>query len=144
MTILISHRGNIDGEFHELENTPTYIESAIKLGYGVEIDVWYINGKFMLGHDEAKYDVDYKFLMNKKLWCHAKNLDALVEMKKYDIHYFWHEEDTVTLTSKNYIWAYPGTQPIIGSIAVKPELYNENVNKCEGVCSDFIKRYKND
>jgi hypothetical protein len=36
----------------------------------------------MLGHDEPHYETDYKFLMNEKLWCHAKSLDALFEMKK--------------------------------------------------------------
>ena len=96
----------------------------------------------MLGHDEPLYETDYKFLMNEKLWCHAKNLDALFEMKKYAIHYFWHETDTVTLTSKNYVWAYPGKQPIKGSIACMPELENDNVLLCKGICSDYIKRYK--
>jgi hypothetical protein len=96
----------------------------------------------MLGHDEPQYKTDYKFLMNEKLWCHAKNLDALFEMKKYAIHYFWHETDTVTLTSKNYVWAYPGKQPIKGSIACMPELDNDNVLLCKGVCSDHIQYYK--
>ena len=63
MTILISHRGNIDGEFHELENNPTYIESAIKLGYDVEIDVWYINGKLHRINGPAK-----KFSSGDKEW----------------------------------------------------------------------------
>ena len=80
--ILISHRGNIDGKLSEYENNPNYILAAINLGYDVEIDVWFIDGKFMLGHDEPTHEVDYKFLMNEKLWCHAKNLDSLIEMKR--------------------------------------------------------------
>ena len=97
----------------------------------------------MLYHITIHYiETDYKFLMNEKLWCHAKSLDALFEMKKYAIHYFWHETDTVTLTSKNYVWAYPGKQPIKGSIACMPELENDNVLLCKGICSDYIKRYK--
>jgi hypothetical protein len=56
-------------------------------------------------------------------------------------NYFWHEEDTVALTSKNYVWAYPGKQPIKGSIAVLPERDNDNVLLCKGICSDYIKRY---
>jgi hypothetical protein len=71
-------------------------------------------------------------------------LDALFEMKKYAIHYFWHEEDTVALTSKNYVWAYPGKQPIKGSIAVMPERSNEVVSVCKGICSDVIKKYKDE
>jgi hypothetical protein len=98
----------------------------------------------MLGHDEPLYETDYKFLMNENLWVHAKNLDALIELKKYAIHYFWHEEDTVALTSKNYIWAYPGKQPIKGSIAVMPERSDDDISVCKGICSDVIKKYKDE
>ena len=119
--ILISHRGNIDGPNEVRENSPYYIMEALTMGFDVEIDVWFVDGEFWLGHDSPQYKTDYKFLMNERFWCHAKNLDALMEMKKYAIHYFWHETDTVTLTSKNYIWAYPGKQPIKGSIACMPE-----------------------
>jgi hypothetical protein len=140
--IFISHRGNINGSNVELENNPTYIEKALKLGYDVEVDVRYSDGQFWLGHDKAQYPVDYKFLMNEKLWCHAKNIEALFEMKKYAIHYFWHEYDNVTLTSKNYVWAYPRLSAIKGSIAVLPEISNGTVNGCKGICSDQIEKYK--
>lgn len=140
--ILISHRGNINGRIIDQENKPDYIEDTIRLGFDVEVDVWFKDGEFYLGHDEPQYEVDYKFLINEKLWCHAKNIDAVLEMKKYVIHYFWHEEDTIALTSKNYIWAYPGKQPIKRSIAVMPELHNDDVSQCIGVCSDYILKYK--
>jgi hypothetical protein len=140
--ILISHRGNINGRIKDRENEPSYVEDTIRLGFDVEIDVWFKDGVFYLGHDQPQYEVDYKFLVNENLWCHAKNVDALLEMKKYAIHYFWHEEDTLTLTSKNYIWVYPGKQPIKRSIAVMPELYNDDVSQCIGVCSDYILKYK--
>ena len=47
----------------------------------------------------------------------------------------------ITLTSKNYIWAYPGKQPIKNSIAVLPEIYQDNLSECLGVCSDYIENY---
>lgn len=140
--ILISHRGNINGRVESLENNPEYIRLALELGYQVEIDVWFKDNKFYLGHDEPQYEVSRTFLTNRKLWCHAKNVTALQEMMNYDIHYFWHEEDTLTLTSKNYIWVYPGKQPIKDSIAVMPEIYNDDVSQCLGVCSDNILNYK--
>ena len=62
--ILISHRGNVNGRFEDWENKPEYINDALRLGYDVEVDVWFVNGKFMLGHDEPQYETDYKFLMN--------------------------------------------------------------------------------
>ena len=140
--ILISHRGNINGRIESHENKPDYVEDTLRLGFNVEVDVWFKDGEFYLGHDEPQYEVDYKFLVNEKLWCHAKNVDAILEMKKYTIHYFWHEQDTLTLTSKNYIWAYPGKQPIKRSIAVMPELFNDDTSQCIGVCSDYVLKYK--
>jgi hypothetical protein len=142
--ILISHRGNINGKILEAENHPDYIDDTIKMGYDVEIDLWFIDGKTYLGHDKPQYEVDDKWLENRidKLWVHCKNIDSLNWIRSTVLHYFWHEEDTLTLTSKNYIWTYPGKQPIIGSIAVMPEIYNDNVSLCLGICSDYIQNYK--
>lgn len=141
--ILISHRGNINGRVPEAENNPEYIVDTIKMGYDVEVDLWVTSGSFYLGHDRPQYKILFNWLVNyqSNLWIHCKNIEALVSMKMYAFHYFWHEQDTVTLTSMNYIWAYPGKQPIERSIAVMPEMYNEDINKCVGVCSDFILKY---
>jgi hypothetical protein len=46
--IYISHRGNIDGKKPHLENSPSYIDEAIELGYDVEVDLWFVDDKFML------------------------------------------------------------------------------------------------
>ena len=129
--IYISHRGNVDGKKPHLENKPEYIDEAISLGYDVEIDVWCINGVLMLGHDNV--------------WVHCKNIEALElfnALRSY--HYFWHEEDTLTLTSRGVVWAYPGKQPIKGSIAVMPERGDDDLSKCIGICSDVIKKYKDE
>jgi hypothetical protein len=42
------------------------------------------------------------------------------------------------------MWVYPGKQPIIGSVAVMPERYDDNVSQCFGICSDVIKKYKDE
>ena len=78
--ILISHRGNIDGPNPKMENKPEYVQKALDLGYDVEIDVWLIDGNFFLGHDEPQYKIERSFLQNKKLWCHAKNIEAFYRM----------------------------------------------------------------
>lgn len=141
--ILISHRGNIEGKQPELENNPSYIDKAINLGYNVEIDLWVSNNKLYLGHDNPQYKIDSLFFDNKinKLWIHCKNIKALEWIKNKPYHYFWHEKDTITLTSQKYIWAYPGNQPIQNSIAVMPEIYNDTIKNCLGICSDYIKKY---
>jgi hypothetical protein len=81
--------------------------------------------------------------MFNKLWINCKNIEAMEWFNMIDgFNYFWHEEDTVTLTSRGAIWAYPGKQPIRGSIAVMPEIYNDNLDNCIGICSDYINDYK--
>jgi hypothetical protein len=145
---LISHRGNISGPNPQKENHPNYILNALNKGYEVEIDVWYTN-KFMLGHDKPQYEFPFDLLEKfyTKLWVHCKNIEAIVKLKNNPelnsrLNYFWHENDTVTLTSKGYIWAYPGKQPINNSIAVMPEINNDNITQCKGICSDYIEKYK--
>jgi hypothetical protein len=143
--ILISHRGNIDGKFESYENEPAYIDKAISEGYNVEIDVWMIEGVLFLGHDEPQYGVTQLWFNQRvsKLWIHCKNIEAAEWFNAIGgFNYFWHENDTMTLTSRNYIWAFPGKQPIERSIAVMPEIYNDDVSKCIGICSDYIKNYK--
>lgn len=142
--ILISHRGNINGKLSERENHPEYIDEAITAGYDVEIDMWWVDDRTYLGHDKPQYEVDDKWLGKRadKLWVHCKNVELLNWIRSTILHYFWHEEDTLTLTSKQYIWVYPGKQPIKGSIAVMPELYDDNISECSGICSDYIQKYK--
>jgi hypothetical protein len=144
MMYLISHRGNINGKIEESENRPDYIDDAIRLGYDVEIDIWVKNDILYLGHDEPQYEIPLEWLFHrkKKLWVHCKNVDAMEYIYDTDLNYFWHDVDTMTLTSKGYIWAYPGKQPIKYSIAVMPELFNDDVSHCYGVCSDYIQNYK--
>jgi len=144
--ILIAHRGNINGRVESLENEPTYIDLAIKKGYDVEVDVWCKDNILWLGHDKPDYDVDFRWVRDRlsKLWVHCKNVEAVIYFKDcgHPVNYFWHENDTITLTSLNHIWAYPGKQPILNSIAVMPEINDDDVNECLGICSDYIKKYK--
>ena len=146
--ILISHRGNILGPIPKKENHPDYVQYALDLDYDVEIDIWYINSEFWLGHDEPQYNISFDWLWKRidKLWIHCKNIKSIEYFNQSyfgdKINYFWHEEDTITLTSHNWIWAYPGKQPIEKSIAVMPEIYNDDLSKCIGVCSDWINKYK--
>jgi hypothetical protein len=142
--ILISHRGNLNGANLEMENRQDYIDIALGLKYDVEIDIWMINDALFLGHDEPQYRINEKWLSERadKLWIHAKNI-SIVEwlVNKNNLHWFWHQEDTITLTSKKFIWAFPGKQIITNSIAVMPELYNDDITKCIGICTNLINTY---
>lgn len=147
--ILIAHRGNIYGSVPEYENNPIYLQHAIQFGFDVEVDVREKDGTLYFGHDEPQYKVDLDWFEKfyKKLWLHCKDISVFQKFRELDPHgeylnYFWHENDTLAVTSQGDIWAFPGKQPIKNSIAVMPELNNEDVVGCMGVCSDFIRKYK--
>jgi len=142
--IYISHRGNISGPNEKLENKIEYVQNALDKGYEVEVDVRFENDKFFLGHDVNQFEVNENFLLNKKIWCHAKTKDALLALEKIKAHYFWHQEDDYTITSKGFVWTYPGKSLLTSSICVLPEVANYKEINCLGICSDYIERYKND
>ena len=137
----ISHRGNLHGPNPSDENKIEYINNAINHDFEVEVDLWFKNNSYYLGHDEPQYEVKLEFLKNKKFWLHAKNLECFYELSKYDLNFFWHEEDKIILTSKGYFWNYPGTLLSNKSICVLPEKSGEKKPKCAGICSDYIKEY---
>jgi hypothetical protein len=141
---IISHRGNLSGPNPEFENTPKYIDNAILLGFDVEIDVWFKNGDWFLGHDYPTNKIEINWLLEResKIWVHCKNLESLVEIKNYCLNYFWHENDEFTLTSKNYIWANPRKNPIKKTIVVLPEIFQNDVYGCSGICSDYVNNYQ--
>lgn len=149
--ILISHRGNINGKCTEKENNPSYILTAISEGFDVEVDVWFIKNNWFLGHDRPEFEIDFEWLDQKSglLWVHCKNTAAVEEFKRLEIekdyrsiNYFFHNKDDITLTSHGFIWKFPGISHINNSINVMPEIHNEDVKNCAGVCSDYIFKYK--
>ena len=46
----------------EKENKPSYIAQAISRGYDCEVDFWFVEGKFALGHDKPQYDIPIEFI----------------------------------------------------------------------------------
>lgn len=143
--ILISHRGNVNGKIESYENSPLYIDDALSMGYEVEIDVRTIEGILFLGHDEPQYDISQNWLNERRdhLWIHCKNIEAVEWFSSIsDFNWFWHQNDEVTLTSRGFVWAYPGMQPIKDSIAVLPEIHKDDVSKCKGICSDYVEKYR--
>jgi len=139
---IISHRGNLNGTNISNENSIPAINIALYYGFDVEIDVWYKNNKWYLGHDKPQYLVNESFLQNKKLWCHAKNLDAFsLMLKNKKINCFWHQNDDFTLTSKGYIWTYPSKETKDNSIIVLIKENDKIPKKCFGICTDFPLKY---
>ena len=136
--ITISHRGNLRGPDKDIENVPEQVTKVLSSGFDCEIDVWKISDGFFLGHDEPRYEIGVEFLKNDKLWCHAKNLEALESMLYNNTHCFWHETDKFTVTSKGYIWTFPGEKVVDKSVIVHKDADWENKYDCHAVCSDYL------
>lgn len=148
MPKLIAHRGLRNGPNSELENRPDQIILSLTQGYDCEIDLRIEHGKFFLGHDEPTYEIQEKFLELEGLWIHAKNLDALRWLIDTDLNYFWHQNDDFVITSKSYIWAFPGMQLTDRSVCVMPEWNDPRFEviadtSCYGICSDYVDEISN-
>lgn len=152
--IIIAHRGLLDGPNKSVENTPLQIRYAIALGYHAEIDLWFMDDKWYLGHDNPVNEIPFAFIEENKnkLWIHCKNFGALAQLVPFSSYrYFWHEEDDYTLTSDNQIWTYPGRNLGQNSIAVLPEISGETGWKSTlelakryeilGVCTDYVTKF---
>lgn len=142
---IISHRGNLEGPLPEKENHPDYIKSALSAGFDVEVDVWFENNKWFLGHDGPQYEIHRGFFGHDNLWLHSKNIEAFAQLAhpKLGLNTFFHDIDECTLTTKNWIWTYPGKLIVShAQIAVMPERFPDwNISKAGGVCTDFPRQY---
>lgn len=143
---LIAHRGNWNGRNKELENSPEYILDAVENGYDVEIDIWGKGDQIFLGHDFAEHEIDEDFLIEIKdvAWIHAKNYGAAEWLQATPYHWFWHENDQMTLTSKGYVWCFPEVL-VRGCIVNQPNIESEFWNNeswlnldVAGICHDDI------
>jgi len=141
--ILISHRGNIDSVNLDKENTKSYIQKAIDLGYDVEIDIRYINGKFWLGHANPIYGIEFNWLLKRKenLWIHCKDFVALSKLIKTDLRIFYHLQEDYTIISDKHIWAH--NLKNINDECIIPLIGKNDILKWKpvpvyGICSDYI------
>lgn len=137
---LIAHRGNYNGVDLEAENNPTKIDHVLDLEYDCEIDLQVKNGELYLGHDNPQYKINAKFLERDHLWVHLKSMECLNYMND-KIHYFWHQTDLMTITSKGFIWQWPGNEFRTNkSIHLFPNVINPFI---AGICSDDVEKIFN-
>jgi hypothetical protein len=147
--ILIAHRALFNGYDEARENHPDQIRLALAEGFDVETDVRFIDGEWWLGHDAPTHKVDQEFVFTPKLWLHCKNAEALHQLctiGDQSINYFWHQNDDYTLTSKGWIWTYPGLPLYANCIRNQPEWVKGwfddptvfRTDSYAGVCSKFV------
>jgi len=146
---LISHRGNYNGINPDRENKPSYIDTAISMGYEVEVDIRFIDGEFYLGHDTPDTLISKNWIEKRKenIWFHCKNLESAKELSKMcDIKYFCHTNDDYVLTSTKHIWVHNLGLPI-DEICIIPLLDEESIKKyinveVYAICTDYLNLFK--
>jgi len=142
---IISHRGNLKGPTED-ENKQTYIEHAIEAGFAVEIDVWYFNGVFWLGHNGPTDFVPANWLeqYSEHLLIHVKNIDALQLLR--DLEVFFHVSDPIVCTTKNrFVCMHYCAWPDHDAIVMKPECISHNLildNPPSAICTDYPKHWR--
>jgi glycerophosphoryl diester phosphodiesterase len=137
--IIISHRGNTHGTDRDSENTQAQFQKALDMGFDVEMDVWGLDGsRLCVGHDRCSSLVDISFLHDNRdrIWVHAKSLSSASKLSSMSgINWFWHEADTMTLTSLGKIWCYPGVYMEEGVTVMTGT--DIPAVKVFGICTDY-------
>lgn len=137
----ILHRGLLAGPDPQKENDEALLWQRLEEGWDVEVDVWYVGGAYMLGHDGPTVKLQNTALLSHpRAWIHCKNLEAVAHMPK-DANYFVHDKDPATLTSHGYLWCYPGQKVNAAKcVVVLPERVGWKMpafDRTYAVCSDY-------
>ena len=137
---IISHRGNLNGRNESLENNPDHI-MKVSEKFVVETDIWYDNGWY-LGHDNPEYKIKlYSFYdARQRFIFHAKNDKASEKLLGSDFHWFYHDKDRMTLTSRGLIWCHSGVY-IKNGIVVELGAPRNIPNHVMGVCTDYVQKW---
>lgn len=140
---IIAHRGNIVGPNPETENKQDTIRQAIELGFDCEIDVWYVNESYFLGHDFPETKIPYSFLesYSNRLWIHCKHLDSLIQLKD-TFNCFYHDKDLYTITSRGVVWGNINSPCHPFVVQVMPEKSGTFSTNSYAICTDYPIRYK--
>lgn len=142
--IIISHLGNIDGRRPEFENTPDYVNKALKLGWHVCVDVAFRNGGFILPTQRGFYPCPPAFFSKQRVWSRASDAETIDALCNINAHCFLVSQDFMSMTSAQFIWTLPPHSLSSRSIAVYPELADPDwLDNFEpaGLCSNEPARY---
>jgi hypothetical protein len=143
---LIAHRANFNGDQFN-ENSPTKVQEAVAKGFDVEVDIRYniYTNSWHLGHDFAQWPVTLEWItaFAEVLWIHCKNIEAMhyFQERQLNLNWFWHENDSYTLTSKGFIWTFPGRRVTPLCVIVMPELYLSPAGIVNDVNWNSVKQY---
>jgi len=142
----IAHRGLMDGPNQRMENTPEQVCFALYCEFDVEIDLWWHEGQWMMGHEKPEHRIEHETLQryDDKLWLHCRDVDTLSKALECKFNCFANDEDLIVVTSQGYLWSQHPKHWGSGVIAVKPELYRMqfDLSLADGICTNQPESYR--
>jgi len=133
--ILISNYGNVNG-IDKKQNTPDYVEYAIKMGYHCRIDILYSDQLYI-----NNYPITLEFILkyHKKLWICCMNIEALKYLLEFECFHIWYKDEI--LTNYGYIWGSPiSTKKAIYVMNSMDSIKNIQITCGHAICSDYISK----
>jgi len=138
----LAEAGLVGGHVGEgaLSTLKTHCAATGKMG---RVGLW-------LGHDapvwplEREDEGDGGLLSSRGVWIHCKNLAAFAYLRSHTrspaFNFFLHDKDEAALTSKGYMWGYPGIKvPGPGTVSVVwPKDKSVKAEPGVGVCWDWL------
>lgn len=146
--IIIARCGNINGRDEQLENSPKYVERALKAGWHVCVEVVFHNGAFLMPHAEINGNcftpVPPAYFSKQRVWSCAATPETLDALCNVGAHCFMCSGEYPSLTSAGFIWT-PGPHTLTNrAIAYLPEIMpSEWLENSEpaGLCTDQPAQY---
>jgi len=133
--ILISNYGNVNGTNHN-QNTPDYVENAIRMGYNCRIDVMYTDQLYI---NNYPITLDFILKYHKKLWICCINIEALKYLLEFECFHIWYKDEM--LTNYGFIWGSPvSTKKAIYVINSIESIKNIQITCGHAICSDYISK----
>jgi hypothetical protein len=133
--ILISNYGNINGT-NPNQNTPNFVENAIRMGYHCRIDILYSDQLYM-----NNYPITLEFILkyHKKLWICCMNIEALKYLLEFECFHIWYKDEM--LTNYGFIWGSPvSTKKAIYVMNSIESIKNIQITCGHAICSDYISK----
>jgi hypothetical protein len=137
--IIISHLGNIDGRNPDKENNPVYVEKALKAGWHVCVNVFFVNGGFILPHAGGNSPMPPSFFSKPRVWARAFNTDTADALCNINAHSIMFTGEFPALTSAQFIWTPPPHTLTARAIAYLPEIEDNgwlDLAEPAGLCSN--------
>ena len=145
---VIAHRANLSGPRGSKENHPDAIGECLAQGFGVELDLWTLNGEHWLGHDSPTYRIDLSALDRVAVYFHLKT-PHIPPLANADV--FAIDRDPYAITIRGRIWTNYGQPASSVGIMCAPELvgadepleqFMNRITGAFGICTDFPARVK--